>query len=98
MVQGSHGVRLYCFTYRLQVTLHVSYIPATRATRVLSRFLDHVFIKALLIKDAAIYYFKTDDFCAFLEDVDRRGWHRARKNAANVRVMSAGSSEEDDFV
>lgn len=86
------------FAYRLQVALHVSYVSASRATRVLSRFLDHVLVKALLIKKAAVYYFKTDDLCAFLKDVDRCGGHRTRKNATNVCMMSAGSSKEDDFV
>lgn len=64
----------------------------------LGRVLDHVFVEALLVENAAVYDLETNDLCAFLEDVDRRRGHRTRENATNVRVVPAGSGEEDDLV
>lgn len=62
-------------SYRLEVTFNISNVSASRATRVLTRFIDHVFQKAFPVKDSTVDNFEANDFCAFLEYINRSRRH-----------------------
>ena len=61
--------------YRFKITFYIFHIPTSRAARILTGFVDHIFDQSLAVKDATIDDLEAHDFCTFLKNVDGRGRH-----------------------
>lgn len=90
-------VNLYV-TYSLQIALDIAKVSATRATRVLTRLIDHVLDEAIVIKHALANNLEAHNVSAFFKKVGRSGGHRARKDTADIGMVSSRSREKYDLV
>ena len=61
--------------YSFEIALNIANVAASRTSRILARLVDHVFYQAIPIKKSFVHDLEADDFSAFFENVDRRGWH-----------------------
>lgn len=59
---------VYERTYSLQVTLHVTDIPTSRATGVTGRDFNHALVQSLLVEDPVTDDLETFDISSLLKD------------------------------
>lgn len=85
-------------SYRLEIAFDVSNVPAPAATRVASRYVDHVPIQTLLVKDTIADDPEALDICTLFKDARRGRRHRSRQDSANVSMMAPRGREEDDLL
>lgn len=85
-------------TYRLDVTFDILDVPATRTSRILCWFFDHILVQPLLVKHAVVYDLQAHDFRTLFEYIHRGRRHRPRQYATDISMVSSGGSEEYDLV
>jgi hypothetical protein len=85
-------------TYRLEITLHVPYIPAPRTSRVLCWLINHILQKLFPIVNPAANDLERYNLCAFFEYIDRCRRHGSWQYTTDISMVPSRRSKEDDLV